>query len=466
VSLTTLEPAILPCVTGNDPFSDIELVRAESLFLKVGLASVLHKDEPIELTNIIVNKPKFHIVINKDGLRNTDITNSSDAKSSESYWLDIKSYSIDNGSLVYEDFQGGTFATIGNINHHGKGDFAKDIFNLQTNTILENTTIKSSNVTLAKDLTIKSELPLLVNTTDSKYSFSNGLFHINDFVLVADGDLQLKDEGAYVDIQSKGNDNSVKEFISLIPYAYTKDFDQVTASGTFNYTATAKGIYNSAHKLTPAFDVYIDVKNGRIKYPDLSLPIENLNIDVKATNQTSNIEKTDVVIKPIEFTIDGEKLFASVINRNSSTPYFEFDIDTDMDISKTGVETLAGRLDIDIKTKGNTADLLNQSFSNLESIGKINLSSVIFKATEQEAIIIDEFDGQYENDELIISNLSLSSVPNDIQLEGRLANVLNYYYNDKPLTGTLKAHSSTMDLNQYIETSDTTISHENQLLAV
>lgn len=288
-------------VTGNSQFSNIELVRAESLFLKVGLASVIHKDEAIELTNIIVKKPKFHIVINKDGLRNTDITKSSDLESTESYWLDIKSYSIDNGSLIYEDFQGNTFATIRDINHNGKGDFAQDIFNLQTSTLLEGTTIKSSNVTLANNLTIKSEFPLLVNTTDSKYSFADGLFYINDFALVADGDLHLKDEGLYMDMKSKGNDNSVKEFISLIPYAYTKDFDQVIASGTFTYTASVEGLYNTENKLTPTFDIDIDLNDGRIKYPDLSLPIEDLNIDIKATNQTSNIEKTDIVIKPIEF---------------------------------------------------------------------------------------------------------------------------------------------------------------------
>lgn len=453
-------------ITGHAPFEDTELVRAERLFLKIGLASVIHKDEAIELTKIVVTKPKIHIKTNTEGLSNTDIVKaSSDSSSDASYWLDIQSYSIEDGSLIYEDLQGQTFATIGQINHTGKGDFAQDIFDLQTTTLLENTTIKSSNIKLANNLTIKSELPIRVNTTDSKYSFANGLIHINDFALVADGDIQLRDEGVYMDVASKGNDNSVKEFLSLIPYAYTKDFDQVTASGTFTYAANAKGLYNSATSKTPAFDLTVDLKNGRVKYPDLSLPIENLNIDMKATNRTSDINKTDVEIKPIEFSIDGETLYAAVINRNSSTPYFEFDIDTDMDISKiqkayplTGIETLAGQMDIDIKTKGNTSDLLNQSFANLESTGQINLQGVVYKAIGQEPIMIDQFNGDYKNDQLTISNLNLMSTPNDIQLEGKVANVLNYYFNDQTLTGTLKAHSQYMDLNEYIEASDTAAS--------
>ncbi len=452
-------------ITGNAPFEDTELIRAEQLFLQVGLASIIHKDEAIELTKIIVKKPTIHIKTNKEGQSNTDIVKALEGSSEASYWIDIQSYSIEDGSLIYEDLQGQLYATIGSINHTGKGDFAQDIFDLQTSTLLENTTIKSSNVTLANNLTIKSELPIRVNTTDSKYSFTDGLININDFALKADGDIQLKDEGVYMDLMSKGNDNSVKEFLSLIPYAYTKDFDQVKASGTFTYAANAKGLYNSATNTTPAFDLTVDLKNGVVKYPDLSLPIENLNVDLTATNRTSNVNKTDIEIKPIQFSIDGETLFASIITRNSSIPYFEFDIDTDMDISKiqkayplTGIETLAGRMDIDIKTKGNTEDLLNQSFANLESTGQINLQNVVYKAIDQEPVSIDQFEGDYKNDQLTIAKLNLVAKPNDIQLEGKLSNVLNYYFNDQPLTGTLKAHSSNMDLNEYIETSDTTAS--------
>jgi len=452
-------------IKGNAPFEDINLLKADNIFLQVGLASIIHSDEPIELTKIVINKAQFHIKTLVSGETNTDIFPEAAASNEEPYTLDIQAYEIKDGSLKYEDLQGLTFAEIETINHKGTGDFAKNIFDLKTNTQLSGVNLKSGNVRLAKNLIIKNDMPLSVNTNNNSYSFSNGVFEINDFKLVADGTVALQGDDIAMDIKSVGNNNSVKEFLSLIPYAYTKDFSQVKADGTFTYNAELKGNYNATKNQTPAFDIDLDLQNAKVQYPDLSLPIENINVIVKAKNTSGNINKTDIEIRPIEFTIDGESLRASLLNNNSGTSYFEFDLDTDMDVSKIqkayplpGVETLTGQMDVSIYSKGNPDDLMNNSLTKLQSNGKIKFSDLQYKSIGGDPIFVKEFIGDYDKDKLDISSLLVELEPNDITLSGHVSNILNYYFNNENLEGDLTVSSTFMDLNSYIIEGDTSSS--------
>ena len=229
-------------VSGASPHEAQQLAQIDELFVKIGLASVLHSDEPIELVSMTLDKPEFLIYTAKDGTTNTSVLPSNSSSDNSAYSIDIQSYKIKDGVIKYIDLKGKTEATLSGINHTGKGDFSNDQFTLVTDTDIASTTLRSDNILLAKDVRIQSKLPLEVNLTDNSYQFNDGLILLNAFKLNADGKVIVKDEGIQIDASSRANNNSIREFISLIPYAFTKDFEGVDASGQFDYNAKINGV--------------------------------------------------------------------------------------------------------------------------------------------------------------------------------------------------------------------------------
>ncbi len=445
-------------VSGASPHEVQQLAKIEEIYVKIGLASVLHTDEPIEIISVSLNKPEFLVYTALDGTTNTSILPSSNDSSKGSYSLDIQSYKINEASVKYIDLQGKTTAVLTGINHSGKGDFSNDIFTLETDTDITSISIESNNVRLAKDLHIKSELPLQVNLTDNSYQFTDGLILLNQFKLNADGMITVLDKGMDINLTSKANNNSIREFLSLIPYAYTKDFDGVDASGKFDYQVNIKGLYANDGSRIPSFDLTANIDNAKVKYPDLALPIEDINLSLKATNTLGQIDKTDITIAPLHFQIDGEPFDASFNQIQSRESAFDVMLKTDMDISKIAkawpienVETLTGRLNLDMISSGTNDDLANQKLDKLKSEGVIELSDFEFKTTGSEPILVNRLEGTFKEDVLNLKEFGFSSGGNDLNGTGTFSNVLDYYFNSSKLSGELDINSAFMNLNKYIE---------------
>jgi len=445
-------------VSGAKPHEEQQLAKIEEIFVKVGLASIINSDEPIELVSITLDKPEFLIYTAIDGTTNTAILPSSDSSDESSYSLDIQSYKINDGVVRYIDMQSKTTAVLTGINHSGKGDFSNDTFTLQTDTDIASTTIESNKVRLTNDLRIQSELPIQVDLTNSHYQITDALILLNEFKLNADGDVTLTDKGIDIRASSTANNNSITEFLSLIPYAYTKDFNGVDASGQFDYKVNINGLYATDGSRIPSFDFTADIDNGKIKYPDLALPIEDINLSLQASNKTGQLDKTDIAVDPLHFLIDGEPFDASLSQTQSGVSAFDVMLKTDMDISKiakaypiSGVETLSGRLVLDVKSAGKTDDLTSQQVDKLKSEGIIELDKFEYTATGGEPILIDRLAGTFKGDVLTLTDFAFQSEGNDIKGKGKLLNVLDFYMNSNKLSGQLDVSSSFMNVNPYIE---------------
>jgi len=451
-------------VSGSSPNEAQQLAQIDELFVKIGLASVLHSDEPIELVSMTLDKPEFLVYTAKDGSTNTAVLPSNSTSDNSAYSIDIQSYKIKDGTIRYINIQGKTEASLSGINHTGKGDFTNDQFTLLTETNVESATLKSDNILLAKDIRIQSKLPLEVNLANNSYEFDDGLILLNAFKLNADGKIVVKEEGIQIDASSNANNNSIREFISLIPYAFTKDFEGVDASGQFDYKAKINGLYANDRSRIPSFDLAAQIDDARVKYPNLNLPIEDINMSLQATNRSGQINKTDITIKPLHFEIDGDPFEASLVQTQSDVPSFDLALKTDMDISKLAkacpihnVEQLIGQLKLDVTSAGKTDDLTQQKFDQLNSQGTIQLEGFEYAAANSDPILIKQLEGKFADDKLILKNFSVESNGNDIKGSGQLSQLLDFYFNSAQLNGKLVATSNRMDLNDYLEESlDTT----------
>lgn len=275
-------------IVGKGEFAGDTLLAAKSLDGSAGLFSVL-KGKDIKVSGITIESPRIHALVTKDGRMNWDIakassdTSNNTDSSASAFKMTLKSYTINNGYLLYKDENANTYLELKELNHKGSGNLTADVFTLATST-------KASSVSLTQD-----GIPYLVSTdtdieTDIKidnktqtYTFNTEDIVLNNLKLSAEGFVQLENDSTInMDIKFQSPSNDFKDILSMIPDMYTKDFDKIKTTGKAVFKGFIKGKMTSQQ--TPAYEVDLDVTDGSFQYPDLPKPVKNIQLSLKAAN--------------------------------------------------------------------------------------------------------------------------------------------------------------------------------------
>ena len=219
------------------------------------------------------------ILVNEAGEANYDIVKASekDSSSQPSVFGKIESYQVTDGKLSYVDLSSGQRASLANIDHEGSGNFEQIKFDLVTKTQIEKISFSSDGITYLNNAKLDSDLTLAIDLENQKYIFNENVTRINDLDLTFTGDVQLQDEEIALDLEITAPNNKVSSILSLIPQAYNSDFANIQSSGNSYLTGGVKGSYNAEKNLYPQVNLKINIDNGRLQYPDLSIPIEEIN---------------------------------------------------------------------------------------------------------------------------------------------------------------------------------------------
>ena len=125
----------------------------------------------------------------------------------------------------------------------------------------------------------------------------------------------MKQDSYELDVRLATIDQSFRHFLSLIPIAYQKDFNNMEIDGEFNFESIFSGIYSDND--FPSFDINLEVNNGSAKYPDLNDPIENIKLSFNtAFPGGSNYDDLQVSLESMNFSFLNSK-FGYVIFKKS-----------------------------------------------------------------------------------------------------------------------------------------------------
>ena len=124
----------------------------------------------------------------------------------------------------------------------------------------------------------------------SKYTLPKNNLNINGLDAFLDGFIQLQEEDILFDLATNSKSPDLNKFLTLIPAIYTSDFGSMQTKGSGKLNATFKGKYGA--NSFPAYDLKLLVDNGWFKYPDLSLPAEDINLDLHVFSLDGNTAYT------------------------------------------------------------------------------------------------------------------------------------------------------------------------------
>ncbi len=455
-------------VIGVDEFAGYPLVKAKAVNLSLDLMSVISSDSPIEINSVELVQPEIKIKVLKNGHANYDIAKTtSEAETTESsdlnFVVQLKKYEIEDGVFVYDDRPGSVYVSIEDLDHSGKGAFTQDIFDLATQTSIGQLTAKSGGVTYLKRAKADMDITFNADIPNAKYTLKDNQVKLNALTLNADGFIQMLDDKINLDLKYDAPKNNFKNFLSLIPSAYTADFQDVEANGALQFNGFVKGTYNLISGALPAFQLNLKVDNADFKYPDLPLGINGINTVAKINSPSSDLDKMMVDVSNFSMKLANNPFEASVklwslMSDPNIDSKFNGTINLD-ELSKAfpieGVKKLNGLISSNLTAKTSMSAIDLQEYEKVDMSGDLRIENMDYQAEGTPPIKIADLQMNFNPKNVKLDNFDAQFGKSDIKASGTLDNFIAYFAPDKTMTGKLTLRSKVFDANEWISAGST-----------
>ncbi len=455
-------------VEGIEEFDKIKLAQIDNFSMSLNAKKLL-VNEDLEILKIAIDGANVNIKVLKNGKANYDIAksdNNDNNKTEKEYTIRIKSYSLTNSNISYDDEATKLKLKMLGINHTGTGEFSGDNYQLDTQTYSENFDVVFDNIHYINKAKTNIDMKMFIENNFSKYTMKDIDLQINDLNLQSNMMFELKADDIDMDISYKTKQNELRKLLSLVPKYYLPDMQNIETKGTADLSGFVKGTFNEANY--PAFGVNFNIKDGYIKYPDLSESVNNVN----ASSQISfpggkNLDKTSINLPKIHFTIAQNTVDGRLKIHNPMTdPYIDAKFLGKIDFSKIKkalhipeITKLEGLLDADLLLNGQVSAIEKQNYDKFKASGFFNLTDLKF-ASDSLPYPIDISKAQINVSPkaLSVNQFELKVGESDFNIKGSISNYISYFLKkDKLLKADFSMFSNYLNMNEFMseETSKT-----------
>ena len=454
-------------VIGTDYFAADTLLSAKRLDATVDIMSFI-RGKDMAINSVILDVPRIHVLVNKEGLSNWDIVKEDetpvDTSASKPFHLQLKKYQIKDGYIFYDDRQSDMSALIENLDHSGSGDFNADIFTLSTTTHAGEVTYVYGAIPFLYKVNTNIDTDIKIDNTNSVYSFDNLSILLNELKIDGKGSIKMLANGYDLNINFKSPDTDFKNILSLIPAVYKNDFNKVTANGSTNFEGMVKGVYSDS--TMPGYHVAMQIKEGSFKYADLPKAIEKINLKAVVDNPDGQTDNTVVDITNGHLQIDNEPFdFRLLVKKPVSAMFVDAAAKGKLDLSQVSSfaklekgTTIAGLLNADVSIKGNVNDLEKHLYQNFYASGTIGLNRFNYTSADYPTgIKINTLNTKFTPAKIEIADLNGEYLKSHFNGRGQINNLLNYLFSGKPLSANLALNADKINLNDWMGAEADTI---------
>lgn len=448
-------------IVGKDKFDGVHLLKCARFDVAVDLWAALFNDEII-LKSVFLDKPELRIFVLLDGSANYDISKPvevSPTKIAEpsAVKISLERYEIRDGQILYEDRGLNFSALMANVNHSGRGEFTSDIFDLVMTTKANSLTVDYEGTKYLLKAKTDWEATLNMDLTKMKFAFKQNSLKINDLDVALDGWVALpNDDDITIDLKFGSPANDFKSFLSLIPGAYSSDFDGVQANGKLRFSGFVKGTYNE--KTYPAFALDLGIDAGSFKYPSLPLGVSGIEVDCKINSPGSNLNAMTVDIPKFSLQIGQNPLAGHFFLKTPMTdPNVDLKVKGSLnlaDLSKAypmdGVKTMAGLINADVFIKARQSQLDAKDYANVNMGGSFDLQNLKYEAAGTPAVDIKSASAKVLPGRIDLPDFDAKLGRSDLKMSGYIDSPLAYFSPEKTMTGSLNFRSFYFDANEWM----------------
>ena len=350
---------------------------------------------------------------------------------------------------------------IDSLNHEGIGDFAAQKLDLVTKSTAK-ISLDLDKVNYMNNVALTLDAILGIDLQNSKYSFKENKALINQLPLAFDGFIQLVENGQEYDLKFKTPTSSFKNFLGVIPAAYSASLDNVKTTGDFTVVGFAKGLYSAT--TVPKFNVEIASKNASFKYPDLPKTVQNIVIDTKIINETGILNDTYVNLDKLSFQID-QDVFNAKAKISNITQNAIIDAALKGTINLANVtkaypvkldKPLSGILKADVTTKFDMESVEKSQYQNINNAGTMSLSGFNYADENGKTMNISTALVQFNPSQVNLKQFSATTGKSDINVTGILENFYGFIFRNQELKGNFFMNSKQLAVDDFMTKGDET----------
>ncbi len=450
-------------VDGIGEFDGVQLANIKEIDLVVDLISVIN-GEAINIKRITILEPTINTIVMADGSANYDIakTDSTDVEETEesdsgsSFKMELQQFDIVDAMLKYDDATFPMLMDIEGLNISLKGDFTESITNLKIEGGVDQLTLDYDGIQYMKQVKIFLDMMLEMNLDESKYTFIENEFRINELPLSFDGWVAMPSDAIDMDLSFEAKKTDFKEILSLVPAEFTQDLEGVKTSGKMALSGYAKGIYLDEDY--PSFGAKLQVENARFQYPDLPKSVEDIQILASVENPDGDLDHTVLDVPRFHMVIADNPFDINLLLKTPmSDPFIKagmlgkiiFDNIKDV-IPLEKNDELSGQFIADLSIEGNLSTIENEQYEDFKAKGILRAMNIHYTSDSMDyPVDIKEAEMVFSPQFVALNKMNLKLGESDIQATGRLENFIGYALKDNQvLKGNLVMTSTYMNLDE------------------
>lgn len=450
-------------VKGKGEFEGFTLLYLKTLVLDVDLMSAFGGTPAVN--EITLSEGLINVIILKDGEANYDIipksdeaeadTTSADAETG-AFAIKLNKFSIEKLAVMYTDNQGDMEFRTKSFNMDLGGDFSADRTTFDTEILLEEVKLKSGGTAFLNNVELELKAGIDADLAGQSYTLNKNEFRINGLHLALDGSVKMPNQDDIdLDLTYSAPITDFKEILSLIPAVYSKDFEDVQASGTLEMNGMVKGIYNE--KNIPAFTTNLKVQNGQFKYPDLPKSVDAIQVDLSLLNPGGDVDNTTIDLKDFKFQLAANPFeVKALVKTPTSDPNIDASFKGKIDLASLADaipmedgDKLAGTIIADAEMKGKQSDLDKGRYEKFNATGEFILMDIVF-TSEEIAVPVEVKYAQFKFAPrfLELASFDAKAGKSDFKMKGKITNYLGYVISDGTLKGDFTFNSTIIDGNE------------------
>ena len=421
------------------------------------------KNEGMNIQSISSKNGLINIIFDENGLGNFDIAikDESDKNKSDNnpLKLNIQEYDFKNLRFQYADRKSKIKMVIDSLNHSGNGDFSTNKLDLNTHSTAV-VSFEMDKMKYLNNVNLKLDAVLGIDLANNTYTFKQNTGLINDLPLTFDGTIKILEEGQQYDLTFKTPTTSFKNFLGLIPSAYSGSLEKVQTSGDFSVIGEANGIYSDT--TVPKFNIAIASNNASFKYPDLPKSVQNIIIDTKIINETGILNDTYVNLDNLSFQIDQDIFNAKAKIKNiTENPIIDADLKGTINLANITRaypvkldKPLTGILKADVQTAFDMESVEKSEYEKMKNSGTMSLSDFKYVDENNKPLNIHNAAIEFTTTRINLKELSASTGRTDLKVSGVLENLLGFILKDQKLKGDFILNSNQFAVSDFM-TKDT-----------
>jgi hypothetical protein len=461
-------------VTGINDFEGDTLLYLKSFNLAVDVISAI-KMENIEIKKIAIDQPIIHGIILESGKANWDIAKETETPEPQpedttatefNAKIALKSFSIKNANISYDDIPGGMSANLDNFNFELSGDLGQAQSALVINSNTDRLNFVMEGIRYLKDVALNIHIDIDANLQKNIFILQQNSFALNDFVLNLDGSVEMPDSADMLfDLAYSTGNTDFKTLLSLIPAIYMTDFSGLKTTGSLALKGNIKGSLGEDH--TPDVDGNLIVKNATFSYPDLPKTAKNINIDLAYFYDGKQMDNTTLDVNKFHVEL-GNNPVDIILNLKTpiSDPYVNSQIKANLDLASImeiiPLENtqLTGKIMANLDVMGNISVLENEEYEKFKADGSINIQNLYYNSPDvPKPVSIPVADLKFSPKYLYVEQFKTKIGKSDFALNGKVTDFLPYAMNDETIHGQFSFTAGTIDLNEFMsgETEETAV---------